>query len=125
MGNAEGRARPLILSPCPALLRSADLNKLIPELMGVSTAVLESVVFVHQEDSCWPLAEDKVLKQKVSARLYLMAPCMHMQRGRPLAVRTLDAVCGSLTTFLPQPITRRLSMPSKHTSSKSRRISEL
>jgi hypothetical protein len=28
--------------------------------MGVSTAVLESVIFVHQEESCWPLAEDKV-----------------------------------------------------------------
>ena len=44
--------------------KTADLNKLVPEMMGVSTAVLESVVFVHQEDSCWPLAEDKVLKQK-------------------------------------------------------------
>ena len=44
--------------------KCADLNKLVPEMMGVSTAVLESVVFVHQEDSCWPLAEDKVLKQK-------------------------------------------------------------
>ena len=31
--------------------------------MGVSQAVLESVIFVHQE-SDWPLAEDKVLKQK-------------------------------------------------------------
>jgi DNA repair protein RAD50 len=42
----------------------ADLNKLVPEMMGVSTAVLESVIFVHQEDACWPLSEDKILKQK-------------------------------------------------------------
>ena len=31
--------------------KCADLNKVVPEMMGVSTAVLESVVFVHQEDS--------------------------------------------------------------------------
>ena len=36
-------------------------------MMGVSQAVLESVVFVHQEESCWPLAEDKVLKDKFDA----------------------------------------------------------
>ena len=39
--------------------KCADLNKLVPEMMGVSPAVLESIVFVHQEDSCWPLSEDK------------------------------------------------------------------
>ena len=44
--------------------KCADLNKMVPELMGVSQAVLESVIFVHQEESDWPLAEDKVLKQK-------------------------------------------------------------
>ena len=45
--------------------KASDLNKVVPEMMGVSTAVLDSVIFVHQEDSCWPLSEDKVLKQKV------------------------------------------------------------
>jgi len=44
--------------------KCTDLNKLVPELMGVSAAVLENVVFVHQEDSCWPLGEDKTLKEK-------------------------------------------------------------
>lgn len=28
--------------------QAADLNKLVPEMMGVSPAILESVVFVHQ-----------------------------------------------------------------------------
>ena len=28
--------------------RCADLNKLLPDMMGVSPAVLESVIFVHQ-----------------------------------------------------------------------------
>jgi len=47
--------------------KCADLNKLVPEMMGVSQAVLESVIFVHQEESCWPLSEDKVLKEKFDA----------------------------------------------------------
>lgn len=32
--------------------------------MGVSKAILENVIFVHQEDSNWPLAEGQVLKKK-------------------------------------------------------------
>jgi len=44
--------------------KCADLNRLVPELMGVSPAVLENVIFVHQEDSCWPLGDDASLKKK-------------------------------------------------------------
>jgi DNA repair exonuclease SbcCD ATPase subunit len=33
---------------------------MVPQLMGVSKAVLENVIFVHQEDSNWPLAEGQV-----------------------------------------------------------------
>lgn len=47
--------------------KCADLNKLVPEMMHVSTAVLDSVIFVHQEDACWPLQEDKVLKDRFDA----------------------------------------------------------
>ncbi|KAF6755949.1 hypothetical protein DFP72DRAFT_305480 [Ephemerocybe angulata] len=36
----------------------------IPQLLGVSKAVLENVIFCHQEDSYWPLAEPSVLKKK-------------------------------------------------------------
>ena len=36
-------------------------------MMHVSTAVLDSVIFVHQEDACWPLQEDKVLKDRFDA----------------------------------------------------------
>jgi DNA repair protein RAD50 len=36
----------------------------IPKLMGVSKAVLENVIFCHQEDSYWPLSEASVLKKK-------------------------------------------------------------
>ena len=38
--------------------------RIVPQLMGVSKAVLENVIFVHQEESNWPLAEGQVLKKK-------------------------------------------------------------
>ncbi len=33
-------------------------------MMGVSKAVLENVIFCHQEESTWPLADSKTLKAK-------------------------------------------------------------
>lgn len=36
----------------------------IPHLLGVSKAVLENVIFCHQEDSYWPLSEPAALKKK-------------------------------------------------------------
>lgn len=44
--------------------RCADLDKEIPELMGVSKPILENVIFCHQEDSNWPLSEPTILKKK-------------------------------------------------------------
>lgn len=44
--------------------RHADVNRIVPELMGVTKAVLEHVVFVHQEESTWPLSDPKHLKEK-------------------------------------------------------------
>lgn len=44
--------------------KCGELDKQIPELLGVSAAVMESVIFCHQEDSSWPLAESAVLKKK-------------------------------------------------------------
>ena len=38
--------------------RGADSGLLVPQ------AVLENVIFVHQEESNWPLAEGQVLKKK-------------------------------------------------------------
>lgn len=36
----------------------------IPRLLGVSKAILENVIFCHQEESNWPLSEPGVLKKK-------------------------------------------------------------
>ena len=36
----------------------------VPELMGVSRAILESVIFLHQEESSWPLQDAATLKKR-------------------------------------------------------------
>lgn len=44
--------------------RCTDLNALLPDIMRVTKPVLNNVIFVHQEDSLWPLADPKKLKEK-------------------------------------------------------------
>ncbi|KZT12123.1 uncharacterized protein LAESUDRAFT_167286 [Laetiporus sulphureus 93-53] len=44
--------------------KCAEMDVEIPHLLGVSKAVLENVIFCHQEDSYWPLAEPSILKKK-------------------------------------------------------------
>ncbi|KAF7792625.1 hypothetical protein EIP86_003722 [Pleurotus ostreatoroseus] len=44
--------------------RCAEIDTEIPNLLGVSKAVLDNVIFCHQEDSYWPLAEPSILKKK-------------------------------------------------------------
>ncbi|KAF4635009.1 hypothetical protein G7Y89_g3087 [Cudoniella acicularis] len=44
--------------------RTAELNKLMPQLLGVSPAVLDYVIFCHQDESLWPMSEPGALKKK-------------------------------------------------------------
>lgn len=44
--------------------KCSELDRQIPELIGVSKPILEHVVFCHQEDSSWPLQEGAVLKKR-------------------------------------------------------------
>ena len=44
--------------------RVAELNKLMPHHLGVSKAVLNMVVFCHQDESLWPMSEPAQLKKK-------------------------------------------------------------
>ena len=44
--------------------KCADVDQLMQTLMGTSTAIMESVIFCHQEDSLWPMQESSVLKKK-------------------------------------------------------------
>lgn len=47
--------------------RVEDINNHMCQSMGVSKAILNNVVFCHQEDSNWPLDEGKKLKEKFDA----------------------------------------------------------
>ncbi|XP_045773017.1 DNA repair protein RAD50 [Maniola jurtina] len=44
--------------------RCADLDFVMHEELGVSKAILNSVIFCHQEDSSWPLDEGKKVKER-------------------------------------------------------------
>lgn len=47
--------------------KCAEMDKTVPYVMNVARPILEHVVFVHQEDSLWPLSESKPLKEKFDA----------------------------------------------------------
>jgi len=47
--------------------RCTDFTKEMISRLGVSKAVLDNVIFCHQEDACWPLSEGKTLKTKFDA----------------------------------------------------------
>ena len=44
--------------------KCTELDKQIPDLIGVSAPILEHVIFCHQEESSWPLQEGAVLKKR-------------------------------------------------------------
>jgi len=44
--------------------RIADVDELICSGLGVSKAILESVIFCHQEESLWPMSEPSALKKR-------------------------------------------------------------
>lgn len=67
--------------------RCADLDREIPELVGVSRPILDNVIFCHQEESNWPLSEAAVLKKKFdeifAATRYARLPkCVHVDASR-------------------------------------------
>lgn len=44
--------------------KCAEMDIEIPQLLGVSKAILDNVIFCHQEDSYWPFSEPSNLKKK-------------------------------------------------------------
>lgn len=44
--------------------RVAELDQIMPQYLGVSKAVLDSVIFCHQDESLWPMSEPAVLKKR-------------------------------------------------------------
>eukprot|EP01029_Cantina_marsupialis_P010082 TRINITY_DN2306_c0_g1_i3.p1 TRINITY_DN2306_c0_g1~~TRINITY_DN2306_c0_g1_i3.p1 ORF type:complete len:1322 (+),score=465.53 TRINITY_DN2306_c0_g1_i3:63-4028(+) len=43
---------------------TTEMNETMPNLLGVSRAIIENVIFCHQEDTTWPMAESSVLKKR-------------------------------------------------------------
>ncbi|KAI8626631.1 hypothetical protein F5Y19DRAFT_445596 [Xylariaceae sp. FL1651] len=44
--------------------KEVELNKIVPETLGVSSAILDAVIFCHQEESLWPMSEPSALKKR-------------------------------------------------------------
>lgn len=44
--------------------KNAELDIRVPQYLGASKAILEYVIFCHQDDSLWPLSEASVLKKR-------------------------------------------------------------
>ncbi|CAY68365.1 DNA repair protein RAD50 [Komagataella phaffii GS115] len=44
--------------------KAAEIESLIPNYLGVSKAVLNYVIFCHQEENLWPISEPMALKKK-------------------------------------------------------------
>ena len=44
--------------------RVAELDLFLPQYLGVSTAVLDNVIFCHQDESLWPLSDASTLKKR-------------------------------------------------------------
>ena len=44
--------------------RVSELDEMMLQKIGVSKAVLDSVIFCHQDESLWPMSEPSVLKKK-------------------------------------------------------------
>ena len=44
--------------------RTAELDQILPQYLGVSKAVLDNVIFCHQDESLWPMSEPLTLKKK-------------------------------------------------------------
>lgn len=55
--------------------KCTELDKQIPQLLGVSRAILEHVIFCHQEDASWPLQEGAVLKYVAFLQYVRLVPC--------------------------------------------------
>lgn len=47
--------------------RVAELDQIMPQYLGASKAILDSVIFCHQDESLWPMSEPLALKKKFDA----------------------------------------------------------
>jgi len=46
-------------------MKCTELDRVVAESLGVTPAILENVIFCHQEDSSWPMQDPLTLKKKL------------------------------------------------------------
>lgn len=44
--------------------RHSDMNEMVPKTLGVGPAILDAVIFCHQDESLWPMSEPSHLKKR-------------------------------------------------------------
>lgn len=75
--------------------KCADLDRIVPELLGVSPAILDNVIFCHQEENNWPMRESTELKKKFDdifeSTRYTKALLELRKMKKVLAERSKDA----------------------------------
>ncbi|XP_045089469.2 DNA repair protein RAD50-like [Aegilops tauschii subsp. strangulata] len=88
--------------------KCADMDREIPALMGVSKAILDNVIFVHQDESNWPLQDPSTLKKKFddifSATRYTKAleVIKKLQKDQAQEIKTFRLKLENLQTLKDQ-----------------------
>lgn len=94
LGQYTIRARNLRI-PSKRSFKSTELNDVVLDLMQTRRSVLNNVLFVHQEDALWPLADPTLLKRKFdnlfeTTQYNGIIDCFHEQNKK--LVKDLDDV---------------------------------
>ena len=72
--------------------KKAEMDNLMPQYLGVSKAVLDTVIFCHQEDSLWPLGQSKDLKENFDAIFEAVKYTKALENIKVLAKKQRDAL---------------------------------
>jgi len=67
----------------------------VPAQLGVSKAILQNVIFCHQEESNWPLSEPAALKKKFDD-IFEASECVHCPLAAPSSSEPRALSCRSL-----------------------------
>ena len=75
--------------------KCSEIDRLVAMLMNVSRPILEHVVFVHQEESLWPLSENTKLKEKFDS-IFAATKYTDAIKRMVDVVKSKTAVCACL-----------------------------
>lgn len=85
LDNTVAYQDPTTLQVVSSTYKASQVDRVIPEMLGVSPAVLEHVIFCHQEAANWPLSSPKEVKlifdEIFAATRYVLA----LERFREMA----------------------------------------